>query len=355
MSFEDPYEEYLRTLSPEAAEEFERKLLEKEDKIFLEQMKKKENNEELYKKLNTISNFMPSNELNEKFVEDLFKLLVKKAEVKNVIDEFNNIMIINEKNYMEYNVLNDVLDSDFSSFWRFFTDIYETLIEKFEQMHINRNDKVDSKFTDVLISEKDYEYIYFAFSQFVLYVFNKILRKRPYLSVSLMLTIHNNEYEVLDSLKIDESDLLSTSFIFIKELSKNVTNLLYKYIFTNEKYTNYYLNHLASRLFYNKFDIYFFIDGYSFNLPKQYKKKVYEYIKVWITDIDKYCKGNLPLLLMYIMKLSKKINFKLLEYTLKHNNNMEYLNYIYINNIMKSFNEKEMDIINSYIVLNEVK
>jgi hypothetical protein len=228
-------------------------------------------------------------------------------------------------------------------------------MEKFERMHLDRNDAVDSKFTDVLISEKDYEYIHFAFSQFVLYVFNKILRKRPYLSVSLMLTIQNNEYEVLDTLRIDESDLSSTSFIPIKELSKKITNLLYKYIFENEEYTNYYLNHLASILLYNKLDIYFFLDGYAFNLPKRYEKKVYEYTKIWVTDVEKYCKGDLPLLLMYLIKLPKKTNFKLLKHMLNKNDDMEYLNYTYINNIIKTFNEKEKDIINSYIVMNEVK
>ena len=355
MCFEDPYEKYLSTLSPEEAEEFERKLLEKEDKIFLEQMKKTKNNKKLYNKLDTISNYITSEELNEEFVEDLFKLLVKKYEIKNAIDEFNTVLAIDETNYMKADVLEDVFDYDFNSFWRFFADVYETLMEKFERMHIDRNDAVDSKFTDVLISEKDYEYIHFAFSQFVLYVFNKILRKRPYLSVSLMLTIQNNEYDVLYTLRIDESDLSSTSFIPIKELSKKVTNLLYKYVFENEEYTNYYLNHLASILLYNKLDIYFFLDGYAFNLPKRYEKKVYEYTKIWITDIEKYCKGDLPLLLMYLIKLPKKTNFKLLKHMLNNDDDMEYLNYTYINNIIKTFNEKEKDIINSYIVMNEVK
>jgi hypothetical protein len=40
---------------------------------------------------------------------------------------------------------------------------------------------------------------------------------------------------------------------------------------------------------------------------------------------------------------------------LNKNDDMEYLNYTYINNIIKTFNEKEKDIINSYIVMNEVK
>ena len=75
----------------------------------------------------------------------------------------------------------------------------------------------------------------------------------------------------------------------------------------------------------------------------------------WITDIEKYCKGDLPLLLMYLIKLPKKTNFKLLKYMLNKNDDMEYLNYTYINNIIKTFNEKEKDIINSYIVMNEVK
>ena len=346
------YDDYLNSLSPEEIE----KIACKEDEIIFKQTKKKDNNE-LYNKLDTIPNFMSSKELNEKFVEGLFKLLVKKDEIKAIIDKFNELVPINETNYMKRTIINSFFNNNFDFFWEFFADIYELLEEKFEEMHKHRNDSVDTMFTDCLISKEDYECIDFAFSQFILYVFNKILRKKPFLSVSLMLTIEHNEYDCLASLGIDESALQNIWINNIGEekLYKNVTQLLYTYIFNNEMYTNYYLNHLGKILFYTKYDFWFFSSGKCFSLSKEYKNKIYEYINIWIINPKVYFSDDLPLILMNILKLPKEINFKLLKFMLETINDMEYLEFPYIEKIINTFNEREKDIITSYIVMNEVK
>jgi len=293
--------------------------------------------------------------LNEQFVKDLFKLIFEKTEVKQLIDDLNeNLSNINETNYTYQDRFSLC---SFEEFWNDIAELYLLLEELFEEKNEYKQKRSKRIFTNCHIDEEDYKQINFAFIQFILFIFDRVLNKRPYISVTLLAMTPDNGKELLSILEINDSEIKDCFEDDIEDetnIGDYFLRLIYKYIFSNEQYIYDFLLNTSNKLYFSlSLDKYFFENGIIFNLSNIQKDKIKQYINIWINNNQ--LNNNIPLQLMYLLDLNKDMNYKLLKTYIKQPN---YDTDIFIRprikSIMKTFSKEEIDIIKSYVVIGEL-